>query len=351
MVLALASLLAGLAWSEASMNAGRALQGLGSALIAPAALTLVMSMFTDPKELGKALGFWEASAAAGGSAGVFLGGIITEYMDWRWTFLINIPLALIVIFASPNLLLNGIRRKGKVDVIGAVLGTVSLVLLVYAIVTAEHAGWSSFQTIGLITASLILFAIFIILQKIKREPLVPLSIFSRPNLSAANIVMALLAAAWVPLWFFLNLYLQEVLKLSALNNGLALLPMTIAIMVLMVGVTGKLAGKYEFKSLLVIGLLILTASLIWFSQVPVNGSFRVHVLPASILAATGMSLAYIPGTIASMSGAKPEETGLASGIVNTSYQIGSAIGLAVVVAVASVVTGSGYLVGFRKSNL
>lgn len=349
-ILSLASLLAGLAWSEASMNAGRALQGFGSALIAPAALTLIMSMFTDPKELGKALGFWGASAAAGGSAGVFLGGVITEYMDWRWTFLINIPLALIVIFSSPGLLLEGVRRKGKVDFAGALLATVSLVLLVYAIVTAEQAGWASFQTIGLILSSIVLFIIFIVIQKVKTEPLVPLGIFSRPNLSVANIVMALLAGSWIPLWFFLNLYLQQVLKFSALNSGLALLPMTIAIMILMVGVTGRLVGKYGFKSLLVVGLLILTGSLIWFSQVPVDGSFLVHVLPASILAATGMSLAYIPGTIASMSGAKPEETGLASGIVNTSYQIGSAIGLAIVVAIASMVTNSGISGGLSEIN-
>jgi EmrB/QacA subfamily drug resistance transporter len=337
-ILSAASLLAGVAWSEASLNTGRALQGLGSAFIAPAALTLVLSKFTDPKELNKALGFWGASAAAGGSAGVFLGGAITQWLSWHWVFLINIPVGLIVLVLSPGLLLKGATRKGKVDILGAILATAALILMVYAIVSAESAGWGSLQTIGLLGLSVLLFIIFLVLQKQKREPLVPLSIFRAPNLSPGNLVMALLAGAWIPLWFFLNLYLQQVLRYSAFNSGLALLPMTIAIMILMVGFTGKLVAKFGFKANLVAGLISLTASLILFSNVPVDGSFVANVLPASLLGALGMSLAYIPGTIASMSGAKPEETGLASGLVNTSYQIGSALGLAIIVAISAAKT-------------
>lgn len=334
-ILALASLLAGFAWSEAAMNTGRAIQGLGSALIAPAALALLMSMFTDPKELGKALGFWGASAAAGGSAGVFLGGVLTEWLTWNWVFLINVPLAIAVIFASPALLLPGTRQKGKVDILGAALVTSALVLVVYAIVTGEQAGWFSVQTLGLIIISALLLGFFLWLQTSKKQPLVPIQIFKRFNLSAANVVMMLLAGAWIPLWFYLNLYLQQVLQFSALNSGLALLPMTLAIMVMMVVITGKLVGKYGFKPILVAGLLVLATALFLFATVPVGGTFVMNVLPASLIAAAGMSLAYIPATIASMMGAKPEETGLASGLVNTSYQIGSAIGLAVVVAIAS----------------
>lgn len=334
-ILSVASLLAGVAWSEASLNIGRALQGLGSALIAPAALTLVLSKFTDPDELNKALGFWGAAAAAGGSAGVFLGGALTQWLSWHWVFLINIPLGLLVLALSPKLLLKGDTRKGKVDILGAILATGALILTVYAIVSAESAGWASLQTIGLLLLAVVLFIIFLGLQKRKKEPLVPLSIFKAPNLSAGNVVMALLAGAWIPLWFYLNLYLQQVLDFSAFNSGLALLPMTIAIMILMVGVTGKLVAKFGFKSILISGLIALTASLILFSYVPVEGSFLTHVLPASLLGALGMSLAYIPGTIASISGAKPEETGLASGLVNTSYQIGSALGLAIIVAIAT----------------
>lgn len=333
-----ASLLAGMAWSEAALNAGRALQGLGAAFIAPAALTLVLTKFTDPKELNKALGFWGAAAAAGGSAGVFFGGAITQWLSWEWVFLINIPLGLIVLVLSPGLLLKGTTRKGKVDVLGAALATAALILMVYAIVSAESAGWTSVQTLGLLGLAVALFMVFLILQKNKKEPLVPLSIFKVPNLSGGNLVMGLMAGAWIPLWFFLNLYLQQVLHYSAFNSGLALLPMTFAIMVLMMGVTGKLVAKFGFKATLIAGFIALTASLVLFSTVPVDGSFMLNVLPASLLAAVGMSLAYIPGTIAAMSGAKPEETGLASGLVNTSYQIGSALGLAIIVAIVAAKT-------------
>ncbi len=337
-ILAAASLLAGAAWSPESLNAGRAVQGLGSALIAPAAMTLLMTTFTDPKELGKAFGFWGASAAAGGSAGVFFGGVITEWMDWRWVFYINIPIALLVLSLCKTYLLSGRKTPGKIDWKGAVLATVSLILLVYAIVSAESVGWLSAQTIGMIVIAAILFIAFIILQKTKQNPLLPLYIFKVPNLSAGNIVMGLMAAAWVPLWFFLNLYLQQILHLNAFNSGLALLPMTIMIMVVMIGFTGKLVARFGFKANLLVGLIFLTISLIMFSTVSPNGTFISSVLPASLFAALGMSLAYIPGTMAAISGAKPEETGLASGIVNTSYQIGSALGLAVIVVISSSVT-------------
>lgn len=339
-ILSAASLLAGVAWSEAALNTGRALQGLGSAFIAPAALTLVLSKFTDPKELNKALGFWGASAAAGGSAGVFLGGAITQWLSWHWIFLINIPVGLIVLAYSKSLLFAGITRKGKVDVAGAILATTALVVMVYAIVSGEGAGWKSLQTIGLLTLSLVLFLVFYSVQKQKKEPLVPMSIFKVPNLSGGNLVMALMAAGWIPLWFFLNLYLQQTLHYSAFNSGLALLPMTIAIMFLMVGVTGKLVAKFGFKANLIAGLIALSGSLLLFSTIPPDGTFLINVLPASLLGALGMSLAYIPGTIASMSGAKPEEMGLASGLVNTSYQVGSALGLGIVVAISSAKTNT-----------
>lgn len=347
-ILAAASLLAGLAWSEASLNTGRALQGLGSAFIAPAALTLLMSVFTDPKELGKAFGFWGASAAAGGSAGVFLGGVITEWLSWRGVFLINIPIALLVLAYSKAYLIKGSTGFGKVDWLGAALATISLVLLVYTIVTAEGSGWASFQTLGLLALAVILFSIFIFLQSSKQQPLLPLSIFKAPNLSMANLVMALLAASWIPLWFFLNLYLQQVLNYSAFKSGVALLPMTLAIMILMVGFTGKFVQLFGFKNNLVAGLLVLTISLLMFSNVPSDGSFLIHVLPPSLLGALGMSLAYIPGTMAAMSGAKPEQSGLASGVVNTSYQIGSALGLAIILAIVSSVTNSSTAEGIQS---
>jgi len=336
-ILTLSSLLAGLAWDDASLNVGRALQGFGSAWIAPAALTIVMMLFShNPRELGKALGFWGASAAAGGTAGVFLGGVITEWLSWRWTFLINIPVGILVLLAAPAALSAGIRRKGGMDMAGALSVTTSLVLTVYGIVTAEHNGWGSPATVWTLVAAAALFGLFLVVQAVKRDPLVPLGIFRAPNLLAGNIALIALSGAWIPLWFFLNLYLQQVLKFTAFAGGLALLPMTVLIMILMVGVTGRLIGKYGFKANLTIGLLALGGSLFLFAgNTPLGGTFVAHVLPASLLGALGMSLAYIPATMAAMSGAKPEETGLASGLANTSYQIGSAIGLAAMVAVAS----------------
>lgn len=349
-ILTAASLLAGTAWSEAALNIGRGLQGLGSALITPAALTLVMSKFTDPKELNKAFGFWGASAAAGGSAGVFLGGVITQWLSWHWIFLINIPAGLLVLFFSPSLLFKGNTRAGKIDVGGALLATTALVLMVYSIVSAEHAGWISLQTIGLLSLSILLLIIFLFVQRNKNEPLVPLTIFKVPNLSSGNLMIALLAAAWIPLWFFLNLYLQQVLGYSAFYSGLALLPMTAAIMFLMVGFTGKLVTRFGFKYNILAGLTILAASLFLFSTVSISGSFLTDVLPASLLAAIGMSLTYIPGTMASLSGAGPNETGLASGLVNTSYQVGSALGLAIIVALSTMKTKKLALAGIDNTE-
>lgn len=339
-ILTVASLIAGIAWSEAVLNIGRALQGLGSALIAPAALTLIMTTFTDQKELGKAFGFWGAAAAAGGSAGVFLGGVLTQWLSWEWVFFINIPLGLIVLFAGPQFLQEGVRRKSKIDVTGALLASSALVLLVYTIVTGGTVGWTSVSTIAQFFATILLFFAFIVRQKRISDPLVDLNIFKRFNLTSANIVMALLAASWIPLWFYLNLYLQQTLHLNAFNSGLALLPMTAAIMIIMVGFSGKLIQLFGFKKNLVLGLLLLTIALVWFSFAPVDGAFLTAVLGPSLLAAIGMSLAYIPVTMASMSGAKPEEAGLASGLVNTSYQIGSAIGLAIVVVIATITTSN-----------
>ena len=337
-ILTIASLLTGLSWSEASMNLGRAAQGLGAALIAPSALTLLMTIFTDPKELGKAFGFWGAAAAAGGSAGVFLGGLLTEYLSWRWTFFINIPLGIIVMIAGSSLLVKGNQLKNKIDYLGSILITLAITLLVYTLIMVGKNGWTSSITLLLFGLTFLLFSVFVFVQKKSKSPIMPLSIFKVPNLAAGNIIMLLMAGSWIPLWFYLNLYLQQTLEYSAFYSGLALLPMTIAIMILMVGVTGRLISKFGFKTTLIAGLLALTGSLIWFSFVPVTGNFLRHVLGASLLGAVGMSLAYIPGIIASMSGAKPEETGLASGLANTTYQVGSAIGLAIVVVLAVLTT-------------
>ncbi len=316
--------------------AGRALQGLGSALIAPAALTLLMSLFShDPKELTKALALYGAAAPAGGTAGVFLGGVLTEWVDWRWVFLINVPIGLAVLAASARVLPSLPARPGRIDVGGALSVTAALSLAVFAIVRAPEVGWGDARTILSLAVAAGLLALFVAIQAARREPLMPLAIWRAPNLAAANAAMALLGAAWIPMWYFLNLYLQQVLGFGAFEGGAALLPMTGLIMVLMVGVTARVVGRFGFKPPLVAGLVILAAGIGWLSLVRPDGTFAADVLAASLVGAAGMSLAYIPAMLAALAGAKPEEGGLASGIVNTTYQVGSALGLAVMTAVAT----------------
>jgi EmrB/QacA subfamily drug resistance transporter len=338
-ILTAASLVAGLATTATTLLIARALQGAGAALIAPAALSMVMGLFAArPNELRKALGFWGASAAAGGTAGVFLGGVITEWLSWRWTFLVNVPVGVLVLLATNAWLPRGSRQHGTVDVLGASTITGGLALTVYTIVTANAA--SAARTVALLAVSAALFIAFAVIQRVRKSPLVPFSIFRAPNLTNGNIVMALLGAAWIPMWFFLNMYLQEVLGYGAFESGLALLPMTLGIMFLMILATEKVVGRIGPKSALVIGLGVLGVALVLFSRMPVGGSFVANVLVPSLLGAIGMSLAYIPAMITSTMGARPEDGGLASGLVNTTYQVGSAIGLAAMVAVAGAKTSA-----------
>ena len=338
-ILTAASVLAGLAPNGSVLIAARALQGIGAALIAPSAMSIVMSLFTIPAERNKAMGFWGAAAPAGGTAGVFLGGMITAYVDWSWVFLVNIPVGIAVLALTGMLLPHGIRHKGRVDYLGAFSITGALILLVYAIVTANDAGWNSLQTVSLLLTSTGLLGAFIMIQKRSREPLIPLRIFKTSNLLASNVVMALLGAAWIPMWFFLNLYLQQIQGYGPFESGLALLPMTAAIMALMIGASSKLIRRLGLKHSLVGGLGLLAVAMLLFVATPSSkGSFITHVLPASLVAAGGMSVAYIPALMSAVSHAKKEESGLASGIVNTSYQIGSALGLAIIVAIASTQT-------------
>jgi MFS family permease len=331
-----ASILAGLAPTGDVLISARALQGIGAAFIAPTAMSMVLNLFTVPKERSKAMGIWGAAAPAGGTAGVFLGGMVTAYFDWSWVFLINVPIGIAVLALTRQLLPQGLRQKGKVDFAGAIAITAALIMLVYAIVTANDNGWMSVSTIGLALGSVALLATFVAIQKRNKSPLIPLGIFKVHNLKSSNLVMALLGAAWIPMWFFLNLYLQQVHGYGPFESGLALLPMTAAIMILMVGASARIISRIGIKTSMVAGLSLLAVAMTLFSAMPSSGgSFVIHVLPASLIAAAGMSLAYIPVLMSAVSHAKQEVSGLASGIVNTSYQIGSALGLAIIVAVAS----------------
>jgi EmrB/QacA subfamily drug resistance transporter len=335
-VLAAGSLTAGLAgevWVELT---GRALQGAGAALIAPSALTLLMTLFgSRPQELGKALALYGAAAPVGGTAGVFLGGVITQYASWPWVFYINIPVALIALAATPAIMPSGAGRRGSIDLAGAVTVTAGLAAAVYAIVRAPETGWGSAETWLVLLAGVALIAAFVAIQSKRREPLMRLGIWRAPNLAGANIAQLLMAAAWIPMWFFLNLYLQQVLGLGAFASGSALLPMTVAIMIMMIVLAPRLNSRFGPKPLIVIGLLALGAGMFWLSLARPDGNFLVDVLPASLVSAVGMSLAFIPSLGTALSSARPEEGGLASGIVNTSYQVGSALGLAAMTAVAA----------------
>ncbi|MFB6990660.1 MFS transporter [Streptomyces sp. NPDC056304] len=335
-VLAAGSLTAGLAGQVWAELAGRALQGIGAALIAPSALTLLMTLFgSRPQELPKAFALYGAAAPAGGTAGVFLGGIITQYASWPWVFYINIPIALIVLAAAPAVMPSDTGRRGSIDLAGAITVTAGLAAAVYAIVRAPETGWSSADTWLALLAGVALIAAFVALQSKRREPLMRPGIWKAPNLAGANIAQLLMAAAWIPMWFFLNLYLQQVLGLDAFASGSALLPMTVAIMIMMIVLAPRLIRRFGPKPLIVLGLFALAAGMYWLSLARPDGTFWVDVLPASLLSAVGMSLAFIPSLGTALSSARPEEGGLASGIVNTSYQVGSALGLAAMTALAA----------------
>ncbi|MDV7134937.1 MFS transporter [Williamsia muralis] len=336
-ILLLGSFVAGIAGNVGVELTGRVVQGMGAALIAPSALTLLMMLFgSNPKELTKALALYGAAAPAGGTAGVFLGGVLTEYASWPWVFYINIPIAVIALLATRALMPSGaMGGGGSIDLFGALTVTLGLAAAVYGIVRAPESGWNSSETwVALGIAALLLIAFFVSQAK-TRDPLMRLSIFRTPNLGAANLAQLLLGAAWIPMWFFLNLYLQQVLGYNAFPSGAALLPMTGLIMLGMIVLAPRVIGTLGPKVPIVVGLLILALGLGWLSLARPDGNYWIDVLPASLVAALGMSLAFIPSLSTAISAARPEEGGLASGIVNTSYQVGSALGLAAMTAVAA----------------
>src|SRR5215216_4452233 len=257
-VLAAGSLAAGLAETTGVEIAARGVQGVGAAFIAPSALTLLMMLFgSDPRELMKAFAIYGAAAPAGGTAGVFLGGVITEWISWPWVFFVNLPIALLVLAVTPGLMPAAPARRGSLDIAGAATATAGLALTVFGIVRAPEQGWGSAATVLPIAGGVILLVGFVSLQRQVREPLIRLSILRTPNLAAANLSQLLLGAAWIPMWFFLNLYLQQVLGFGAFEGGAALLPMTVTIMVLMVLIAPRVIARFGPKAPIVAGMLIL----------------------------------------------------------------------------------------------
>jgi EmrB/QacA subfamily drug resistance transporter len=341
LILAISSLFAGLAWNEMSLNVSRAIQGAGSALIAPAALSIIMMLFSaDKKEMGKALAIWGLSGAAGGSLGIVLGGVLTELLSWRWTLLFYVPVSILVLILTPRLLEKGTRKKGRIDYAGAISVTTSLILIVYGIVSAEQNGWLALSTILPLIVGAVMFVIFILIQIFIKEPLMPLGIFKTPNLAVGNVSLILLASSWFPLVYFLILYLQQVMNYKPFMAAMGMLPAPVLMAIFMIILAEKVMGKLGIRFTMVIGFIILGISGILFSLNSTNGNYFSDVLIPLLLAALGNALAYLPATTAAVSEVKTEESGLASGLYNTTYQVGSAVGLAILVSIAAYVASS-----------
>jgi EmrB/QacA subfamily drug resistance transporter len=333
---AVASLTAGLAQSEAMLIVSRAAQGLGAALLSPAALSIVTSTFAEGKERNKALGVWGAVAGAGGAVGVLLGGILTEYLSWRWVFLVNVPVVLLVL---PFVLRvvpesHSGEEHNDFDVPGAVTITAGLSMLVYALIDAESAGWMSAQTLGLAAGALALIGLFIFIESRAAHPLVPFAIFGSRTRNGSYLVGLLLAASLFSMFFFIALYTQQVLGWDALKAGLSYLPLSVAI-IAGAGAGSEVANRIGFKPVLAAGMFCTTIGLLWFTRIDVDGSFLSDVLGPSMVAGLGLGLAFPGATIGGTSMVREDEVGLASGLINSAQQIGGALGLAVLSSLAA----------------
>jgi EmrB/QacA subfamily drug resistance transporter len=338
----LASAACGLATSQGMLVGARAVQGLGGAIVSAVALSLMMTLFTEPAERAKAMGVFGFVAAGGGSIGVLLGGILTDVLNWHWIFLVNVPVGIAVIVLS-LMLLPAARVPavaGRLDIAGAVTVTASLMLAVYAIVNGNEAGWTSTQTLGLLAASAVLLAVFLAIEARVSSPLMPLGLFRLRNVAVSNVVGVLWAAAMFA-WFFLSaLYLQLVLGYSPLEVGLAFLPANLIMGAFSIGLSAKFVLRFGIRPPLVTGLLLAAVGLALFARAPVDGSVVVDVLPSMILLGIGAGMAFNPMLLAAMSDVAPTEAGLASGVVNTSFMMGGALGLAVLASLAASRTDS-----------
>ena len=329
-IFTIASLVCGLANSAGVLIGARAVQGLGAAIISPAALSIVTTTFREGAERNKALGIWGALGGSGAAAGVLFGGILTKYLGWEWIFWVNVPVGVLVLFLTLRFVPESTADLGhrRFDAAGAVTITSSLAIFVYAISKAPDVGWGSTQTILLLLASAALFVISILIEMRSSAPLVPLSIFRIRSLLGANVAGFLLGAVIFANFFVLTLYVQQVLGWSALKTGVTFLA-TAGTTVIWAGVAQNLATRYSPMPVIVIGMLVLTGSLIWYTQIPVNGNYWPDLLPAYITFALGLAFAFVPVTIAALAQVSHREAGLASGLINTNQQIGGAIGVAV----------------------
>ena len=335
-----ASLAAGLSSSQAILIAARAAQGLGGAVVSAAGLSLMMTLFTRPADFAKAMGIVGFISAGGGSVGVLLGGILTSALGWHSVFAVNIPVGIAVFAASLRLIpaRRPAAHGARIDIAGAITVTSSLMLAVYGIVNGNEAGWTSAQTFGLVGAAVALFAGFIAIESRVSEPLMPLALFRRRNLATANVMGVLWAAAMFA-WFFLSaLYLQLVLRYEPLQVGLAFLPGNVLMAIFSVGISAKLVMRYGVQKPLAAGLGLAGLGLVLLVRAPIDGSYAIDVLPSMLLLGVGAGIAFNPMLIVAMTDVEPERSGLASGLVNTSFMMGGALGLAILASLAAATT-------------
>lgn len=338
----LASLAGGFANSQGLLIAARAAQGLGAAVIAPASLSILTTTFEEGAARNRAVGIWGAMGAAGGSAGVLLGGLLTDLVSWRWILFINVPIGIAAALLTQRYIAEGRNpeRARNFDLAGALAATVGLSVLVLGIVRADVTGWGSGQTLALIAIGVLLVIVFVVIEgRFAKAPLMPLRIYSSRTLSASNLVVLLMGAGMFGMWFFVSLYLQQVLGYTPIQAGLAFLPMTLCIAA---GSTlvPRLVMRAGAKPLLLLGMGLQTAGLLLFTGISAGGTYVGDVLLPSLLMASGLGIAFVPATILAIAGVAPSEAGLASGLVNTSRLGGGALGLAILATLATSRTNS-----------
>ena len=348
-----ASFAGGIAQSEGWLIAARAVQGLGAAIVSPAALSIITTTFAEGAERNRALGIWGAVAGAGGAAGVLLGGILTSGLSWRWVLFVNVPIGLAAAGLAPRTLVESRSEDGAntFDLPGAVTVTAGLSLLVYAIVDTVNTGWGSTTTVLRLAGAAVLLIAFLAIERRQRHPLMPFSIFRLRTLRGADTVGLLIGMSLFSMFFFISLYLQNVLHYSPIRTGVSYLPLAVGI-ILSAGAASQLVTRVGFKPPLIAGLVLIAGGLLWFSQVPgTGGSYAADILGPSLLAAVGLGFAFVPVTIAAVTGTAPHEAGLASGLINTAQQIGGALGLAILATIANSRTQSLLHTGVHNASV
>jgi EmrB/QacA subfamily drug resistance transporter len=341
LLFAASSLLCGIAWSEASLIAFRAVQGLSGALLAPAALALLMTTFAEGRERNLALGVYGAASGSGAAVGVLLGGVLTSYLSWSWIFFVNVPVGVVAAIIAPALLRESRAALGHrhFDLGGAVTATSGLMLLVYALTRATSDGWSAPSTVGLLGGAIALIGLFLAVESRSPWPLLPLRLFGMRTLAAANLSIALIGAVAFSEFFLLTLYLQQVLGYSAMQSGAAFIGFA-GTVVIVSNLSQGVVARIGVRATLTTGFLLSAVSVAWLTRLPVDGRYLTDLLPAFVLGGAGMALSFVPVTIAGLTGVAPADAGVASGLINTSRQIGGAIGIAAATAIASAATGS-----------